>query len=139
MAGHGQAVDPVTGRIAGPYGTNGLSNAVETADTYAAQASYPVAESPADSDSTYDFQDVDSDGDPEIIAIKSGAMVAAMIAGGELFRTFDLSINLLHPDDAGGMGSFGTALILGVLATTSMLIPKSLLVISGCFSTRVIS
>jgi hypothetical protein len=62
-AGHGKPFDAVTGRVTGNVGTNGLLDAVETADTLLASLTYTVAESPEDVDTTPDYQDLDSDGD----------------------------------------------------------------------------
>lgn len=50
-------------RLVGAVGANGLLNALESADTYAATANHTLAESALDADTTPDFLDVDSDGD----------------------------------------------------------------------------
>ncbi len=59
-AGHGQS--HVNGVISGPYGLNGLANAVETIPE-SGVINYVIAESSDDTDTISNFLDLDSDGD----------------------------------------------------------------------------
>jgi outer membrane protein OmpA-like peptidoglycan-associated protein len=67
-AGHGFAFDAATKRVTGALGANGLLDAAESADTYAATSTVTVADT--DGDGVADYLDRDADNDGVVDAVE---------------------------------------------------------------------